>query len=428
MANNPLQVEAPASMRGGEKVAETTEEILDILDQTDENESDDEGGDKASKDEKPVKKTKEGTRDVDEEDEGDSKKKGDKEEEDEEKEDKLEEDETEKEDKVDELVTPIALKEITTKYPNILKEFPFLEKVYYREKKFTEIFPTVQDAREAVERLENVASIEQEVLSGKTETILKAIKESNPHGFAELVDDYLPALERVHPGAQAHIASNIVRGIVLRMYNTARDDNQKNAALVLSDYFWPGQNPMPPQQFSNPNAPPKQDEKLTQERQNFENQRFEYAAVDLNSRVLNQLKATIDNNIDKENVMTAFIKKNAITEVQAKLEEVLTTDSRFMSHINTLWQRAKAAGYSRSHMDNIRSAYLGKAKTVLAPIIVKVRNEALKGVRRAKPENNDEDKRGPIPTGRSAAESNNKGGNKKSIPQGMSVEDYIMSD
>lgn len=418
MANETLQVNPPDSM-GGSSKAETTEEILEILDQTD----DKEDTDLEDKPKKEVKEKKEEKEEKEEDKEDDKEEK---------EEEELEEDDTTKEDQVDELITPVALKEITAKYPNLLKEFPFFEKVYYREKKFTEIFPTVQDARDAQERLENVASLEQEVLEGKTDTILKAIKENNPKGFENLVDDYLPALERIAPGAQAHIASNIVRGIVFRMHGIGQqtnNENLKNAALVLSDHFWPGQNPAPPRPFGNGNVEDKKDDKLNNERQAFENQRFEYAAHDLNGRVQNQLKATIDNNIDKANVMTDFIKKNAINEVQSKLEEVLNSDSRFKSHINILWQRAKQGNYSRSLMDNIRSAYLGKAKTVLGPIIVKVRNEALKGVRKTKTEEEtNQDRRGPIPTGRSAAESKSSGKSSKVIPQGMSVEDYLMSD
>jgi hypothetical protein len=32
-----------------------------------------------------------------------------------------------------ELVTPVRRKEILTKYPNLFKDFPYLEKAYYRE-------------------------------------------------------------------------------------------------------------------------------------------------------------------------------------------------------------------------------------------------------------------------------------------------------
>src|SRR5262245_51212983 len=48
-----------------------------------------------------------------------------------------------------ELVTPVRRREILKKYPNLFKDFPYLEKAYYREQQFTELLPTIEDARNA---------------------------------------------------------------------------------------------------------------------------------------------------------------------------------------------------------------------------------------------------------------------------------------
>src|SRR6516225_9215499 len=39
---------------------------------------------------------------------------------------------------------------IKEKYPNFFKDFPELKESYFREMRFTELFPTVEDAKEAV--------------------------------------------------------------------------------------------------------------------------------------------------------------------------------------------------------------------------------------------------------------------------------------
>src|SRR6188508_1980225 len=51
-----------------------------------------------------------------------------------------------------ELTTPVRRKEILAKYPKLFKDFPYLEKAYYREQQFTEINPTIEDARVASEK------------------------------------------------------------------------------------------------------------------------------------------------------------------------------------------------------------------------------------------------------------------------------------
>ena len=36
-------------------------------------------------------------------------------------------------------MTPVRRKEILAKYPKLFKDFPYLEKAYYREQQFTEV-------------------------------------------------------------------------------------------------------------------------------------------------------------------------------------------------------------------------------------------------------------------------------------------------
>src|SRR6185436_17783046 len=55
-----------------------------------------------------------------------------------------------------ELVTPVARREILKKYPTLFKDFPYLEKAYYREQQFTELLPTIDDAKQAVAKSETL--------------------------------------------------------------------------------------------------------------------------------------------------------------------------------------------------------------------------------------------------------------------------------
>ena len=54
-----------------------------------------------------------------------------------------------------ELTDSSSRKEILAKYPKLFKDFPYLEKAYYREQQFTEVFPTIQDARVQCEKAQN---------------------------------------------------------------------------------------------------------------------------------------------------------------------------------------------------------------------------------------------------------------------------------
>src|SRR4030095_10511453 len=110
-----------------------------------------------------------------------------------------------------ELVTPVRRREILKKYPNLFKEFPYLEKAYYREQQFTELLPTIDDAKAAVEKSQILDRFEGDLMSGNAETVLKAVQASNPKAFLKIVDDYLPTLAKVDEKAYFHVLGNVTK-------------------------------------------------------------------------------------------------------------------------------------------------------------------------------------------------------------------------
>src|SRR5262245_60605887 len=75
-----------------------------------------------------------------------------------------------------EITTPVRRKEILAKYPKLFKDFPYLEKAYYREQQFTELLPTIADAKLAVEKAQILDRTEQQVMSGDIIGVLSAYK------------------------------------------------------------------------------------------------------------------------------------------------------------------------------------------------------------------------------------------------------------
>src|SRR5215471_8169350 len=121
-----------------------------------------------------------------------------------------------------ELVTPVRRRDILKKYPNIFKDFPYLEKAYYREQQFTELLPTIEDAKAAVEKSKVLDRFESDVTSGNTETILRAVKETSPDAFLKIVDNYLPTLAKVDEKAFFHVIGNVTKHTIINMVNEAR--------------------------------------------------------------------------------------------------------------------------------------------------------------------------------------------------------------
>lgn len=392
----------------------------------------------------PKGKGKEG----EEEEEGVSpkKKEGEEEEEEEvEEKDELKEIEEELEEPTEEqleLVIPVRRREILKKYPQLFKDFPYLETAYYREQQFTELLPTIDDAKQAVEAKQILDRFENDVMGGNTETILKAVKAENPQGFYKIVDDYLPTLARVDEKSYYHILGNVSKHTIIAMVQEARrlgvgENGQglalQSAANILNQFVFGSSEFSPPSKLSREVSPEKEDKdkEISEREQKFVRQQFESSRTDLNTRVNNVLKNTIDANIDPKKSMSDYVRKNVSRDALEQLEILISRDSRFKALTDKLWEKAFQEGFTKESTDRIRSAFVSKAKTLLPSVIKKARNDALRGTGKRVKDDEEETtpNKGPIAGGRPRSQQpSGKVKEAKDIPAGMSTLEFLNSD
>lgn len=397
------------------------DDILDNLNIEDDNE---EAQEQEESTEKPDTSRNKDTRESESEEEGEIKLETGKEDD--------EEDEEPTDDKL-ELTIPVKRKEILAKYPALFKDFPYLERAYYREQQYTEVYPTLDDAKIASEKSKVFDHYEREILNGNTEQVLQVIKQNDPKAFARTIDNYLPTLAKVDERAYYHVIGNTIRTVLSHMISEGNKlgedgDPLKIAAQIVNQFTFGNGNVTGPKNLVQETPEGNVEaESLKRDKVEFVKQKFTSAHQELVGKVQNTLKSTIDAHIDPRTSMSDYVRKNATKDAYSDLEEMMGQDSRFRGIMDKLWERAFENNFSQKSLDAIRSAYLSKAKVLLPTVIKKARNEALKG-HRAKTESK-EDKRGPLPQGRSTAStpSANKS-SSKSVPSGMSTLDYLMQD
>ena len=336
-----------------------------------------------------------------------------------------------------EIVSPARRKEILAKYPKLFKDFPYLEKAYYRDQQFTEILPTVQDAKVAVEKAQILDRTEREVMNGDITNILHAAKSENQEAFNKIADNYLPALRAVDQQAYYHVLGNVIKDTIITMVREGRQLGEQGAPLemaanVLNQFIFGSQKFIPPQPLArqvNPNEQAREQQFQQQERERFY-QQFETVKDDLQVKADNVLKSTIDGHIDPNGSMSDYVKNHATKEAFENLETLISKDARFRSLLDKLWQKAFESNFDKDTTAKIKSAYLSKAKTLLPSVIKKARNDALKG-RSARVGESKEETLIPRrnPPEQSAAPS--KGGKIRKasdIPKGMTTLDVLMKD
>lgn len=341
-----------------------------------------------------------------------------------------------------ELVTPVRRQEILKKYPKLFKDFPYLEKAYYREQQFTELLPTIDDAKEAVKAKQTLDNFEADVLSGNTVKLLTAVKEGG-RGFNKLVNNYLPNLRQVDEKAYFHVIGNVVKHTVAAMYGDGTEnDNEdlKNAAIALNKFVFGTTKYSPAQNLDDAEGDKPGDKKaqeLAEKERRFNEQRLTTNKTELKSKVDNVLKNTVLQHIDPKNSMTDYVKKNASRDALETLNTLIDRDPRFKVLVDKLWQRASEKNFDKQSTDAVRSAILSKAKTLLPAVIKRARNEALKGTGKRVRETDTEDSKDSGKESKStirkseSSESKPRTGKIKSakdIPAGMSSLEFLNSD
>lgn len=339
-----------------------------------------------------------------------------------------------------ELVTPVRRREILAKYPKLFKDFPYLEKAYYREQQYTELLPTIDDAKIAIDKSTTLDKFENQLMSGSTEDILKAVKDTDENAFFKIVDSYLPTLAKVDEKAYHHVIGNVIKRTIIEMVNEARaneDNKQLEAAAQLLNQFVFGTS-----KFANPTVLSKEQPKdtknneLEEKERQFNQRQFESARDDLSTRVNNILRSTIEAHIDPKDSMTDYVRRNAVREALENVENLVSQDSRFKVLVDKLWNQAFKTNFSKKSLDDIRSAYTSKAKTLLPSVIKKARNEALKGLgKKVKDEEtieSEENDSTVSPKLRTSTSSSTNSGRSvkdqaKAIPKGMKTLDFLNS-
>lgn len=414
------------------------DDILDFLNKDDEPVEDEVIPVKEEKKEIPDEKkkvAKDEEEDIEEDKEGD-------EEEDEDElallEDELEEPDEEKL----ELTTPTSRREILKAYPDLFKKFPSLEKAYYREMEFTKIVPTIQDAKEAVEKAETLDSFNKDLSNGNLEIVLKAVHQ-NQKAFNKVADEYLETLARVDVKAYHHVLGNTMKHVIEHMIAEGRSSENEalqSAAVILNQFVFGSSKFTKPTKLSEEDSSkPEVDDKeakIAEREKAFVKQRYTATNNELNTKVSKAFKATIDAYIDPKKSMPEYVRKHASREALEELETLISKDTRFRTIIDKLWERAFQDDFSPETIDKIYGAFKSKAGTLLGSVVKKARNEALKGLNKrssdddSRPDN--ESKNGDESRRRNDSkkgdESHRRNDSGKKVPHGMSSYEYLMSD
>ncbi len=326
-------------------------------------------------------------------------------------------------------------KEMLTKYPKLFKDFPELEKAFYRDRRYTELFPSVKEAEHASAKAETWDRLEGDLRSGNIGNILRSVADTDKNAFYQIVDDVLINIREIDEAAASHVYGGVVKDVIQLMVEngqTKETEHIKTAAQILHQFIFGPKKWEPHQRLSKPVEKNPQADKLTEREREFTKKQFGLARGEVVSRVDNTLKATIERHIDPKDSMTPYVKTKAIGDVFEDVQEQIKNDARFQKVLTRLWENAARKEFDESSKKAIRDALISKAKQLLPTALQKGRKVAL-GASRMRTEKSEGTPKTQTShkTGKTAAQNRSGGSARdkaKSIPRNVSTRDFLLND
>jgi len=297
-----------------------------------------------------------------------------------EKEDEEDEDKDEKEDDEEELqLTRVEFKDIKGKYPQFFKDFPELKHAFFREQQFTEIFPTVEDAKRASEAQNAYEEITAAVIDGDVDKFLSELESESKDGLENFAKNFMPSLQKTNKDLYFEIIGPQVATFIRNVYahgTRDKDDNIKNAAKIVHKMIFGGAYEDVEKDVPLINIESKKDDKIEKDKAEYFSTKYNNLYKEVTETCYNKLDEEIGKGLidlkGKQGLVRILSK-----DIRGRVLEELEKDSAYMGRMQALWKREQRNGFSGTLKSSLSTLFLAKAKTVLPKIRMEVRREAL---------------------------------------------------
>lgn len=290
-------------------------------------------------------------------------------------------------------------KAIKKAFPDFFKKFPALKNDLFRAQAFGAVFPSVEDAKEAAQVVQNYNQLRDVVLNGETDKFLGEVKDLGEKEFNTFTEKFLPALyslskdkyyDVVTPVLRASLQSIIKRGIAKggKIGGTESNEGQNliNAAIVAhQDLF--GNSDVEAENKPLSSSDTKKDpdrEKFEKERNEFLQEKHkgvrEHVEGNVKTTLINEIKA----GLDPHNTLPAYVRDNLIRDIFLELDSSVSKNEAHMNVVNSLWKKELASGFTGQNKDKLVQAILSAARPLIPGIRQKLKTKALEGIARPK--------------------------------------------
>lgn len=251
--------------------------------------------------------------------------------------------------------------------------------MFFREKAFSEVYPTVADARIAADKANTLDYFDESLRDGDPTVLLQALASSTPEVVAGMAEKFLPSLRELSPKLFIRATKDLIADILNDAYTRSEQTQDKNLKLSVANFckYLYGDYKLPPRPGRAEKDPEviREREKLQAERSElFQTKKAEFEGS-IDKSIDRQLGQILSDGLDIDN---DFLKRAIIRDAVDEMKSVIKTDNNFKENFFRLLNQAARAGFTSEWKSRIISAYLGRAKGLALTARSKLKAEALR--------------------------------------------------
>lgn len=265
---------------------------------------------------------------------------------------------------------------IKEKYPDLAKDKDFRE-LYFRDKAYTEVFPTVADAKSAFEKAEQLDAVDATLVSGDVDTIFATLKPEVLNGIADRI---LPALYNSDQRAFARAARPLINNVlhlVLDKANREGDDNLRKSIRNISRALT-GNPDLPNRDNGTPDPQIEAERnRLQEERRGLYIQQERNFLGNCDKAVMKKLETIAVEGIDPKGQFTNFTRQAILERTLRDVQHAMLSDPKLRTRLQQMHRLAARSGFPDEYRARIISASLERAKQLIPVFRDKHRRAAL---------------------------------------------------
>lgn len=278
-----------------------------------------------------------------------------------------------------------SFKEISTKYPKFFKEFPAVREALGRELAYTQVFPTVDDAKEAGEVIQNFSKLEETILNGDPSLLLGSLHNKSEQAVNKFAKNFLPTIQKGNPKLFFALITPYINKILRNALDNANSADNKDLAKSvrwLARYIHGTEDGSIPEdpKIDEGDENDGNEEVTTLREQNKDLamkslRRFGEDVKDYTEKILER---EILKNVDPEDALPSFMREALVGKIIRDIQVSLNSDASHTKSMTALWQKASKNGYSKEDRSQLITAFLARARKILPSIRDKHKKEVMK--------------------------------------------------